>query len=212
MERFSPLAELPFSPALVAQPIGRNTRKPLRIGAIFPFTGPIGKLGADSFDGANAALHLINDRGGVAGQPVEWVVGDGFSPAAAAKQAELMITQEGVRFVIGCTGSNHSIEVSKVCEAHGAIFWVQNSWATTLFDHKPRYTFRSNVHAGMTAKAGVDFFVSELTLKAERDQTRPRVGVVSEDGAYGVSVRNRRSEPLASAVSLLSSDGHMVLH
>jgi ABC-type branched-subunit amino acid transport system substrate-binding protein len=39
-------------------------------------------------DGANAALHLINDEGGVGGRRVEWVKGDGSTPEQAARQKE----------------------------------------------------------------------------------------------------------------------------
>jgi ABC-type branched-subunit amino acid transport system substrate-binding protein len=46
---------------------------PLKAGAIFMFSGGVAELGQDSFDGANAALHLVNDEAGVGRSRVEWV-------------------------------------------------------------------------------------------------------------------------------------------
>jgi hypothetical protein len=38
-----------------------------------PSANVVAELGQDSFDGANAALDLVNDKGGVGGRRVEWV-------------------------------------------------------------------------------------------------------------------------------------------
>src|SRR5215472_4037122 len=130
---------------------------PIRIGAIFMFTGGVAELGQDSFDGANAALTLINDEGGISGRFIEWIKADGSSPDQAACQAEKMIKDHGVRAIVGCYGSNHTIEVSKVCERLGAVLWVQTAWTSALFDHRPRYTFRTNTYARVVEEAAVEF-------------------------------------------------------
>lgn len=159
----------------------------LKIGAIFMFQGGVGQLGEDSFNGANAAMSLINDRGGVDGKPVEWVKADGFSPDEAARQAERMIKDQGVRAIVGCYGSNHSIEVSKVCERLGATLWVQTAWTATLFDHAPKNTFRTNNYATPVEEAAVSFVVDRLLERLDVTRDELRVAVINEGSAYGLS-------------------------
>jgi branched-chain amino acid transport system substrate-binding protein len=63
-----------------------SANAPLKAGAIFMFSGGVAELGQDSFDGANAALHFVNEEGGVGGRRVKWVKADGCTPEEAARQ------------------------------------------------------------------------------------------------------------------------------
>src|SRR5690348_4332358 len=137
--------------------VNGGNQAPLKVGAIFMLSGPIAELGQDSFDGADVALRLVNDEGGINGRQLQWINRDGRTPEEAALQAERMIKENGVRIILGCYGSNHSIEVSKVCEKHKAILWVQTAWTSTLFDHKPRFTVRSNTYARPVEEGAVKF-------------------------------------------------------
>lgn len=172
-------------------------RPPLKIGAIFMASGGVAELGADSFDGAEAARTLVNESGGVDGRPVEWVRADGATPAAAAEAAERMIRDEGVRAIVGCYGSNHTIEVSKVCERLGAALWVQTAWTTTLFDHRPRFTFRSNNHAGIVEEAAVDFVLDRAAPRLGKAADALRAAVINEASAYGLSCGEETIKALA---------------
>jgi branched-chain amino acid transport system substrate-binding protein len=181
-----------------------RTVPPIKVGAIFMFTGGIAELGQDSFDGADVALRLINDQAGLAGRPLEWVRADGFSPDEAARQAEHMIVEDGVRVIVGCYGSNHSIEVSKVCERHKAVLWVQTAWTATLFDHRPRYTFRTNTYATPVEEAAVDYVLAHAIPRIGKAKPQLRVAVINEGSAYGLScgeetvkaLRTRGIEPV----------------
>jgi branched-chain amino acid transport system substrate-binding protein len=167
-----------------------------KIGAIFMFSGGVAELGQDSFDGANAALHLVNSLDGRP-QRFEWVKADGSSPEEAARAAEKMITQEGVRAIVGCYGSNHSIEVSKVCEKHGAVLWTQTAWTASLFDHKPKYTFRTNTYATPVEEAAVDFVLAQVAPLLARPNGL-RIVVINEGSAYGVSCGTETVKALGS--------------
>jgi len=164
-----------------------NRESAIRVGAIFMLTGPIAELGQDSLAGAEVALRLGNDQGGVNGRRLEWVVADGYSTEEAARQAERLITEEGVRVIVGCYGSNHSIAVSKVCEKHKAVLWVQTAWTADLFNHRPRYTIRTNTYATPVEDAAVGFALNTALPRIGKRPERARVAVISEASAYGVS-------------------------
>jgi branched-chain amino acid transport system substrate-binding protein len=173
-----------------------DTTTPLKAGAIFMFSGGVAELGQDSFDGANAAVHLVNDEGGVGGRRIEWVKADGSTPEEAARQAEHMIRDHGVRAIIGCYGSNHSIEVSKVCERLGAVLWVQTAWTSTLFDHKPRFTFRTNNYATLVEEAAVEFVVRDALPRLGKTKEQMRAAIINEGSAYGVSCGEETTKSL----------------
>lgn len=173
-----------------------KTTAKTKIGAIFMFSGGVAELGQDSFDGADAALHFLNSRD-TTSRKFEWVKADGSSPEEAARQAERMITQEGVRAIVGCYGSNHSIEVSKVCEKYGAVLWIQTAWTASLFDHKPKYTFRTNTYATPVEQAAVDYVLSEVAPLLN-PKNGLRVMVINEGSAYGVSCGEETVRALAT--------------
>jgi branched-chain amino acid transport system substrate-binding protein len=170
---------------------------PVKVGAIFMFSGGVAELGQDSFDGANAALHLVNSLDGA---KFEWIKADGSSPEEAARQAEKMIVQDGVRAIVGCYGSNHSIEVSKVCEKHGAVLWTQTAWTASLFDHKPKYTFRTNTYATPVEEAAVDFILKQVAPHLKTSDSL-RVVVINEGSAYGLSTS--KTPPIRSGKMIL---------
>src|SRR5437588_11055314 len=68
-------------------PAGRlhASSSPLRIGALYPLSGPQAEGGKDEFHGVQTAARLINARGGVHGRPVQFVVRD--APSADAGPA-----------------------------------------------------------------------------------------------------------------------------
>jgi branched-chain amino acid transport system substrate-binding protein len=85
---------------------------PLRIGALFPFTGDLSDFGPGFLNAAELAVNEINAGGGVNGQPVELVQGDtATSPQQAVEEARRLIELEGVPAIIGPAGSGEALPV-----------------------------------------------------------------------------------------------------
>ena len=103
-----------------------------------------------------------------------------------------------MRIIIGCYGSNHSIEVSKVCERLGAVLWVQTAWTATLFDHKPRYTFRTNTFATPVEEAAVDYVLANALPRIGKSKEQARIVVINEGSAYGMSCGEETIKALRS--------------
>jgi branched-chain amino acid transport system substrate-binding protein len=80
------LLSVPDVPAQTA------TGEPIRIGAIFTMTGPVGPQGQAQRRGADLALKTINASGGVGGRPLEFVYeDDSFNPDVAIGKANDLI-------------------------------------------------------------------------------------------------------------------------
>jgi ABC-type branched-subunit amino acid transport system substrate-binding protein len=84
--------------------------QPLRIGALFPFTGDLSDFGPGFLNAAQLAVDEINAGGGVNGQPVELVQGDtATSPQQAVEEARRLIELEGVPAIVGPAGSGEAL-------------------------------------------------------------------------------------------------------
>ena len=87
---------------------------PLRIAALFPFTGDLSDFGQPFLQAAELAVNEINAAGGVNGQPIELVQGDSAtSPQQAVEEARRLIELEGVSAIVGPAGSGETLPVAE---------------------------------------------------------------------------------------------------
>ncbi|GAC1303397.1 MAG: ABC transporter substrate-binding protein [Vulcanimicrobiaceae bacterium] len=163
---------------------------PIKVGAVFPFSGPLALLGQDSFDGANVALEMVNAQGGVKGRKLEWVKGDAPNAEQANSQAERLVSQQNLKLLLGSYASPIAVAASQVAERHHVIYWEQGAWTSTLFDNHPKYVFRTNVYAVPAGIAAVQYAVNTVAPKLNKTAKTLKVAVVNEDGPFGTSVSN----------------------
>jgi urea transport system substrate-binding protein len=92
---------------------------PVKVGVLHSRTGTMAISEKPVIDAALLAVEEVNAAGGVLGRPVEAVVADGQSDEAEfARQAERLITDDGVRTVFGCWTSASRKAVVPVVERH----------------------------------------------------------------------------------------------
>jgi branched-chain amino acid transport system substrate-binding protein len=90
-----------------------STSSPLKIGALFPFTGALSDFGPAFLNGANLAAQHVNGVGGVLGQPIEIVPGDtATSPSTAIPEANWLVNTEGVSAIVGAAASGITVAVA----------------------------------------------------------------------------------------------------
>ena len=87
--------------------------EPIKIGVVWPITGPLSASGSYMVNGAKIAMDKINKDGGVLGRPIKLLIEDGANdPATSVSAAEKLITREKVPVFIGCWGSSPTLAVS----------------------------------------------------------------------------------------------------
>lgn len=141
----------------------QTTGEPIRIGAIFTMTGPVGPQGQAQKRGADLALKAINEAGGIHGRPLEFVYeDDSFNPDSAMGKANQLIHARKVAGVIthgtaasaavgGVTqpmnlplvtisGLNPTIEADRTCVFH--MFAPQELNARALLAYAKAQNFR----------------------------------------------------------------------
>jgi branched-chain amino acid transport system substrate-binding protein len=91
----------------------------IKIGALWPLSGPIAKSGNEHLRAAQIATEMINEAGGLwGGTKIELVSGDAVTPKAAMEEAERLINKEKVNIIMGTWSSSRGFTASAVAERH----------------------------------------------------------------------------------------------
>ena len=109
---------------------------PIRIGVIYDLSGPFAAAGSvPCAIGAQIAIDIVNERGGVAGKyKVQPINANSQSKAdAAINEVERLINQEKVEIVLGVYASAHAVPLAAKVEAQKKIIWITTAIATSVF-------------------------------------------------------------------------------
>ena len=103
-------ASLLASSALAADEPG-VTATEIKIGGIFPFSGPASSIGLVG-GGVVAYVQLINDRGGINGRKINYIaMDDAYSPPKAVEHARKLVESDEVSFIFGQLGEKSALKV-----------------------------------------------------------------------------------------------------
>ena len=162
----------------------------VRIGALFPFTGPLALLGQESFNGATIAQDMVNEKGGIRGKQVEWVKADGVDPKKAMTECERLINVEQIKIVFGTYSSSLAFAASEVAERNKVIYWEQGAIADKITQRGFKYLFRTMPIAGDFGILAAKFAQDVVAPKLGNDPKKMKVAIMFEDSLYGTTVGN----------------------
>ena len=164
----------------------------VRLGVIYDLSGPFAAGGSvASAIGAQIAIDLCNERGGVDGKyKVTPVNADSQSKAdAAINEVERLINQEKVDIIDGVYSSAHAVPLSAKVEAQKKILWITTAVSTAVFkDKNLKYVFRAQIHSDQYGQAFAGFLAENAQAKLGLDAKAVKVALIHEDGPYGVGV------------------------
>jgi len=158
---------------------------PIRIGALFPTSGTLAALGTVSAQGANLAVQLTNDDGGINGHKIELVSGDASTAATAVSEATRLTTKEGVHVVLGTYASDLSLAASAAAARSGALYWETDAISDELTSRGLKNFFQFPYQASSNGSTAADLI---------KDVVNPTLGhpakviVVHNDSSYGALV------------------------
>lgn len=121
-----------------AQPSG----PPIKVGAIFSLSGAIADVGAMNRNGVELAAKTINERGGIAGRPLQLIIeDDALAPDKAVTLAQRMINDDKVVAVIGAGAGGATLAVKPIFEA-AKVPLLSIIGTMTVTEPKADYVFR----------------------------------------------------------------------
>ena len=171
----------------------------IKIGALFPYSGPMALLGEESFRGAELAREMINEQGGVLGGQIVWAKGDAPDATAATSEAERLINVERVKLIFGSYSSALSYPASEVTERNKVIYWEEGAIADPITERGFKYLFRVLPMASQYGDLAVDYAAKVVAPTLKIDPKQMGIGVIFEDTLYGTTVgksANQRAKDL----------------
>ena len=164
----------------------------VRIGLIYDLTGPFAAGGSvASSIGAQIAIDLVNEKGGVGGKyKVAAVAADSQSkPEVAINEAVRLIDQEKIDIINGVYASSHAVPLAAKVEQQKKILWITTAVSTAVFkDKNLHYVFRAQIHSDQYGQAFAGFIAEHAKAKLGMEPKDVKVALIHEDGPYGVGV------------------------
>lgn len=162
----------------------------VRIGTLFPFSGPLALLGQETFKGATIAADMVNEKGGLWGKEIEWVKGDAVDPKKAMTECERLISVKGMKLIFGTYSSSRSYAASQVAERNKVIYWEEGAIADAITERGFKYVFRTCPNAGQFGAMAAEFASEVIAPKLGIDPKKMKVAIMFEDSLYGTTVGN----------------------
>jgi branched-chain amino acid transport system substrate-binding protein len=172
----------------------------VRIGAVFPLTGPAASEGTALRDAVEVAIDIINNPHpelsalplgagaglpGLGGRKIAVVFGDHQgSPATAQSQVLRLITQEKVVAMTGAYQSSSTLTASAIAERYGVPFVSGESTAPSLTERNFKWFFRTTPIGGDFGEAYAQF----LDQRKAKGMAVGSVALINENTEYGTSV------------------------
>ena len=168
---------------------------PLRIGTVFPLSGPTAAAAQDEYRGVQLAAQLAGATAG--GRQIELDVRD-VTSTSAVQQAADSLRADGVPAVVGAYSSALSIPLAAAVARDGMVYWETGAVADQVTGQGSPLVFRVGAD-GSDLGGNSGRFVAQ--------QIAPRLGVmpsaltaylVTVDDAYGHSVADAAHAALSS--------------
>ena len=100
-----------------------SAQEPVRLGAMYPITGPGAVYGVPAMVGHRLAVEELNARGGIMGRKIESIERDDkMNPAAASSTMKELITKDKVHMVIGGLSSAVGLGMAEVSKQEKIVY------------------------------------------------------------------------------------------
>jgi branched-chain amino acid transport system substrate-binding protein len=199
-----------LAPGLTTAAVAQTNE--VRIGVLYPLTGPTAQAGSDVLAAAKTAADIVNNRHdldlplarteglpNLGGAKVTFVVADHQGkPEIGRAEAERLITSEKVVALYGAYHSSVTAAASNVAERMQIPYVTGESSSPKLHTRGFEWFFRTGPHDGHYTKTMFDFM---RDFAKQQGITIKTVAILHEDTQFGVDSA-RVQEELAKAAGM----------
>ncbi len=125
---------------------------PIPVGFASELTGPQADLGVAGRDGAQLAVEVINQAGGINGRPLELVVKNDQGKPKVARQVDAELVEQGVVAIVGHMTSGQTAAVFEQMNTARVIL-LSPTASSSQFSGQADYFFRLIPHTDLLGKA-----------------------------------------------------------
>src|SRR5467141_19227 len=159
-----------------------------KIGVLEPLTGPLAGEGKRHLEGFEIVRDMINERGGVMGKKLTFVVADAPDPTAAATEATRLATREGVKVITGTFSSRLCGAASEAAARQNVIYWETSCVDPRMTRRNLKNVFRTEIDGTGFGWYNVEFIAKHLAHRLGKKPSELKIAYLSEDSSYGQSV------------------------
>lgn len=158
----------------------------IKIGASLPLTGAFSIAGAKHQQGYELCVKMLNERGGIKGEPVELITSDNRSdPATAISQYERFINVDGVDAVFGTFSSRLTFPVANILAKYGYVHPIPAGGALRIYKQGHENLFYFQPNAAEYVGGSLKGLIQDLVAEGERPKT---AAVVAADDFFANAV------------------------
>lgn len=177
----------------------------LRIGAVFPLSGPTAADAHDEYLGAQLAAQMVDQSGGIDGRQIALDVRDVDSPSAVQQTAD-SLRRDGVPAVIGAYSSQLSIPLAAAVARDGLVYWETGAVADQVTGQGQPLVFRVGASGSDLGGGSGRFIVQELAPRLHETPAAVRAFLVTVNDAYGHSVADSARASLTAAGATVTGE------
>jgi branched-chain amino acid transport system substrate-binding protein len=178
--------------------IGAQAQQEIKIGVLYPLTGPGAAVGAELRNALELAADIINNGApgipelplsagkglpNLKGAKIKLVFADHqANPQTGASEAERLITQEKVVALVGAYNSAVTATASQIAERAGVPFLNPESSSASLTQRNFKWFFRTTPHDDLFVHNAFEFLKE---LEAKKGIKPAVVASLNENGLWG---------------------------
>jgi branched-chain amino acid transport system substrate-binding protein len=184
---------------------GSGPVKTLRIGAVFPLSGPTAADAHDEYLGAQLAAQMVDQNGGIGGRQITLDVRDVESTAAVQQTAD-SLRRDGVPAVIGAYSSQLSIPLAAAVARDGLVYWETGAVADQVTGQGQPLVFRVGASGANLGGDSGRFIVQQIAPRLHETPAAVRAFLVTVNDAYGHSVADSARASLTAAGATVTGE------
>ncbi len=187
--RFRQLAALwaaAFLTACAAAPTS-NPQASIKVGALFPLTGPQAPLAKQEYAGVEIARDFVNTDGGVDGVPIT-LIAKNLTAEADAEARVKDLKAEGAKAILGAYSSTLSMPLSAAAQSRGILYWEAGAVADQLTGRGYPLVFRVGATGTNLGTMASHFAAEVLAPRLNKAPSDLRMVIVHNLDGYPASV------------------------
>jgi branched-chain amino acid transport system substrate-binding protein len=157
----------------------------IKIGLIMPLTGDSAAYGNDGLTATQIAADIFNSQGGVNGRMVQIVPANATTPDEAQAAAKRLITQDGIKILMGTTLSLLGIPASAEAERDGALYWDIIDVSPNISNRGLKHVFQLQPLASDSGAFGAQYIAQTIAPALGKTPAQLNVGVIYTNEALG---------------------------
>jgi branched-chain amino acid transport system substrate-binding protein len=165
--------------AMLASPLAAE---PVKFGASLPLTGGLATNGQKHKEGYDLCIELINNEGGLLGEPASLISSDNQSVNETGQaQIERLINQDQVDILLGTFSSRITFAQSSVAEQNKKVYPIPSGVALQIYERGYNYLFNFQPNAAEYLGKSFEGLMKDLVAS---DQLPTKAAVVWADDFY----------------------------